>query len=50
MNAINAYIIALHANHSFYATIKKGFTNIYARKPLLYLVGGTGFEPVTSTV
>ena len=50
MNAINAYIIALHANHSFYATIKNGLTSMYAYKPLLILVGGTGFEPVTSTV
>jgi hypothetical protein len=50
MYSINAYILMLHAKHFLYATIKKGFTNIYARKSLLILVGGTGFEPVTSTV
>ena len=50
MYSINANILTLHTSHSLYATIKKGLTSIYARKPLLILVGGTGFEPVTSTV
>jgi hypothetical protein len=50
MKSLNAYISILHANHCLYATIKKGLTSIYARKPLLIVVGGTGFEPVTSTV
>jgi hypothetical protein len=30
--------------------IKKGLTPIHLRKPLLFLVGDTGIEPVTSTV
>ena len=50
MYSINAYILELHTNHSLYATIKKGLTSMYSYKPLLTLVGGTGFEPVTSTV
>jgi hypothetical protein len=44
MYSTNAYISALHAYHFLYATIEKGLTNIYACKPLLILVGGTGFE------
>ena len=30
--------------------ITKGLTNLYACEPFMNLVGGTGFEPVTSTV
>ena len=29
---------------------KQGFTHFRTCKPLILLVGGTGFEPVTSTV
>ena len=50
MNLIIPDISILHEKHLLYATNKKGFTSINAHKPLLYLVGGTGFEPVTSTV
>ena len=32
------------------SAIKKGFTSFIARKPLLFLVGTSGFEPPTSTV
>ena len=30
--------------------IEKGLTTINSRKPFIFVVGGTGFEPVTSTV
>jgi hypothetical protein len=29
---------------------KKGLTSLGACKPLMFVVGDTGFEPVTSTV
>ena len=36
--------------HSFKIANKKGFANRIVCKPSLLLVGGTGIEPVTSTV
>ena len=50
MYSINAYTLALDANQFLYATIKKGLTSVYARKPLILLVGTVRFELTTSTV
>ena len=50
MFLINLLKLDISKNLSSYATIKKGITNDYVCKPLILLVGGTGFEPVTSTV
>ena len=46
----NTYQAVIHIKESLLATNKKGFTDDHAHKPLYFLVGGTGFEPVTSTV
>ena len=50
MVSLNALRIMFYVLISPYNATKKGLTNFIARKPLIYMVGGAGFEPATSTV
>jgi hypothetical protein len=53
MNFVNSaipLISAFYTDRFLYIATKKGLTSFIAYKPLCLLVGGTGFEPVTSTV
>jgi hypothetical protein len=45
-----AYYERLYKKCCLKNTIKKGLTTFNSCKPLIIMVGGTGFEPVTSTV
>jgi hypothetical protein len=42
--------LSLYKSVRLEKTIKKGLTTFDSCKPFVYMVGGTGFEPVTSTV
>ena len=44
------YNTRLYRNTCLQIATKKELTASYCRKPLIYMVGDTGFEPVTSTV
>ena len=47
---VKSYYSCIHTHFALQIPIKKGLTSLDACKPLIILVGDTGFEPVTSTV
>ena len=49
-HSTKAYLQRLYKECCSKNTNKKGFTTLYRCKPLIIMVGGTGIEPVTSTV